>query len=76
MSQNVVEFNIVNFISCFRLESLVNESELLLTCLQLHVVKYRAETTHANEASARLVFVLEERLKQEAVVSDVSAKTN
>ena len=62
MSQNIVKFNVVDFVSCFSLESPVYEVKLLLAGLQLHVVKNRAETTHADEAGARLVLVLEKRL--------------
>jgi hypothetical protein len=63
-SENIVEFDIIDFIGCFTLKSLIDEMELTIGYPQLLAVKDRSESSAGDEATIALILVLEEWLDQ------------
>lgn len=51
MSKDPVHFDVVDLVSCLGLEAFVQDRELGLASLQLHVVKDAAESCHADKAA-------------------------
>ncbi len=74
-SKDIVEFDVVDFIVSLRLEPLEDDFVLLITYLQLHVVKDGLEASVSNESALALVFILEEGLDQESLVADEPAES-
>lgn len=76
MSKDPVHFDVVDFVSCLGLEALVQDRELGLASLQLHIVEDAAESCHADEAAGALILILEEGLDQKAVVAHMGSKAH
>ena len=74
-SKNVVELNVIDFVCSLCLESLLNNCKLLLAHLHFEIVKDGSETSESNESTSASVFVLEERLDQQASVLNICAQT-
>ena len=70
----MVKLNVVDFVSSFSLESLLNNGVLLIWYLHPEVVKDGLEACEGDEACAVAVLVLEVGLDQDAAVSDVGSK--
>lgn len=75
LSEDVVEFHIVDLISSLGLESLVNKGEFLLSAQKLNIVEDGAEAGHGDEATSGAVLVLEEGLDQESAKSHLLSKS-
>lgn len=75
VAQHKVKLNVVDFVASFRLETLVDERELTLGGKHLKVVEDGAEAGHVDEPTVGSVFVLVERLHQEAAVAHFGAQT-
>ena len=59
VSQDVIELNIVDFVGSSSLESLLDDTVLLLGELHLEVVKDGAESGEGNKARPAPILVLE-----------------
>ena len=71
----MVEFNVIDFIGCLSLESLIDQVVFTIGYPQLLSVEDRPETGVGNETTVALVLVLEEWLDQQSAVSDVSSNS-
>jgi len=74
-SKHVIELNVIDFVCSLCLESLLNNCKFFLANLHFEIVKDRSETSESNESTSASVFVLEERLDQQASVLNISAQT-
>jgi hypothetical protein len=72
VSEYPVELDVVDFVGGLGLESLVNQSKLLLGDYYFHVVEDRSESGIGDKSTVALVLVLEEWLNQESSVSNIS----
>lgn len=70
----MIEFDIIDFIGCFTLESLIDKMELAIGQPQLLAVKDRSESGAGDEATIALILVLEERLDQQSPVPDLGGE--
>ena len=75
VAQHIVKLNVVDLVAGFRLEALVDEGKLFLAGKHLKVIEDGAEAGHVDESTVRSVFVLVERLHQEAAVAHFGAQT-
>ena len=62
LPQDVIEFNVVDFVGGFCLEPFVNQSKFFSRGAELLVVEDGLEASHRDETRVALVFVLIERL--------------
>ena len=74
-SKHVVELNVIDFVCSLCLESLLNNCKFLLAHLHFEIVKDGSETSKGNKSTSASVFVLEERLDQQASVLNICAQT-
>ncbi len=75
VSEHVVELNVINLVGCLRLESLLNNVQLLLVHLHAEIVKDGAEASECDEPTSASVLVLEVRLNQQASVLHICAQS-
>ena len=64
----MIELYIVDLVACLGLEALADELELVVTDIELHVVKDGSETSVGDEPRLASVLVLEEGLDQQSLV--------
>ena len=74
VSQHMVKLNVVDFVGCSSLESLLNDGVLRICYLHPEVVKDGLEACEGDEACAVAVLVLEVGLDQDAAVSDIGSE--
>ena len=72
----MVEFNIVDLISCLGLESLVDQVVFSVGDPQLLIIEDRSETRVADESAVALVLVLEEWFNQKSSMSNISSDSH
>ena len=73
LSEDMIELNVIYFVSCLGHESFVDDTELLLGTGQLHVIKDRSEPRHADEATSLPILVLEVGLDEDSAVLHISS---
>lgn len=71
----MVKLNIVDFISCLGLESLIDEVIFSVSYPELLVIKDAPESCVSNEATIALIFILEERFDQKSSMFYVCANS-
>ncbi len=75
VSQHVVKLNVINLVGCLRLETLLNNVQLLLAHLHAEIVKDGAEASECDETTSTSVLILEVRLDQQASVLHICAQS-
>ena len=73
LSKDMIELNVIYFVSRLGHEPFVDDSELFFRTGQLHVIKDRSEPRHVDEAASRLIFVLEVGLDEDSAVLHISS---
>lgn len=75
LSQHEVELHVVDLIGSLSLESLQNDSILLVSHLHAEVVKDGLESGESNKSRSVTILVLEVRLDQKAAILHISGQS-
>jgi len=76
VSQNIIEFNIVDLISTLCLESATDEIVLIIAQLHLEVIKDRAESSLCDETRSATVFILEVWFQKQSSITHISSDSH
>jgi len=76
VSQNMVEFNIVDFVGTLCLESASDKVILIIGHLHLKVIEDRAESSLSNETRSATVLILEVRLQKESSKTHIGSNSH